>query len=407
MPLLHECALDVIARHRATGDPLDRVAGTVGRARRLGPRERAALGDLVFGWARHRQAGERAIAAALARARGRAPPMRERDLCLLLLAQRAAGAEPDARARARLPDALTALLDLHADGGSFDGVIGLPDWLAARLAAQRQDLPELLAALAQPAPLGLALERSQLAVDDAVAALRALGADAAPSPLVAGAVRVVGRARLAKLPRAIGAALWPMDEGSQVIARTVDARRGERVLDLCAGAGTKTRLLLQTGAHVVAADLGAERLARAPAAAARVVMDGTSGGLRARSFDKVLLDAPCSGTGTLRRAPDLAHRLREQELPALVDAQRRLLTAAIALARPGGLVVYATCSLLHEENEAVVQRALTDTAGLARVPLRSLWGEDVRLDDEGKGELRLLPHLHGCDGFYLAALRAA
>lgn len=402
LPLVVECALDVIARHRAASEPLDRVAAAVAKGRRLGPRERAALGDLVFGWARRRETAEQRIADVVVRRGGRAPPLRERDLCALLLGQRAAGEEPDPRARGALEPALAALLDEPEPG---DALAALPAWLDRRLRAQHDDATALIEALTRPAPIGLAIDGSRASVEDVVAAVRALGARAAASPVVAGAVRVEGRLRLGKLPRALADAVWPMDEGSQAIARALDARAGERVLDLCAGAGTKTRLLLRTGATVVAADVDAARLARAPTGAARVVMDGARSAVRARAVDKVLLDAPCSGTGTLRRAPDLARRLREQDLPALVDLQQRLLAGALSLAKPGGLIVYATCSLLREESEAVVERALSSTPGVARASLSALWGDDVKLDDQGKGELRLLPHLHGTDGFYLAALR--
>lgn len=401
LPLLLECALDAIARQRAAGEPLDRVAAGVGKSHRLGPREREALGNLVFGWARHREGAERRIAEELKRVGGRALPLRERDLCALLMAQAAAGVEVDARARARLPDALANLVDDAALSGPG---ATLPAWLEARLRAERDDATALLEALARPAPVGLAVDARKASVDEAVAALVATGAAARPSPVVAGGIRVDGRVRLARLPTPLAGALWPMDEGSQVIVRALDAKPGERILDLCAGAGTKTRLLLARGATVVAADLGPARLAKAPTEAARVVTDGVRPGLRAGSFDKVLLDAPCSGTGTLRRAPDLAHRLREEQLDLLVQTQKSLLAAALTLTRPGGLVVYATCSLLRDENEAVVAAVLQRSPGVVRVPLSSLWGRDVSLDDEGRGELRLWPDRHGTDGFYVAAL---
>lgn len=401
LPLIIECALDAIARQRAAGEPLDRVAGSVARAHRLGPRERTALGDLVFGWAHQRAAVEERIHAAVARRGGRPPPLRERDLCALLLVQQARGGVPDARARAALDPALALLLDEDTASTSHR----LPGWLEARLRAEHDDADALLAALGQQAPIGLALDPAHASVDDVVSAVRAQGAAAATSPLVPSAVRVSGRLRLARLPRALQDALWPMDEGSQAIAHAVDARPGERVLDLCAGAGIKTRLLLQTGARVVAADVGAERLLRAPRGAARVVTDGTRPGLRARSFDKVLLDAPCSGTGTLRRAPDLAYRVHADDVTRLAEVQGRLLDAAIALTKPGGVVIYATCSLLRAENEAAVEAALARAPGLARTSLAALWRGRVMLDDRGAGELRLLPHRHGTDGFYLAALR--
>jgi 16S rRNA (cytosine967-C5)-methyltransferase len=160
-----------------------------------------------------------------------------------------------------------------------------------------------------------------------------------------------------------------MDDGSQAVAHSVEARAGETVLDLCAGGGGKARILAATGARVVAADVDAGRLTRSlPEGARGVVVDGVAPPFRPASFDRVLVDAPCSGTGTLRRAPDLALRLVEDDLAGLVATQRALLTAALDVVRPGGRVVYATCSLLADENGGVVDAVVAGRRDVRRLP---------------------------------------
>jgi 16S rRNA (cytosine967-C5)-methyltransferase len=402
IPLPMAAALDAIARHRASAEPLERAMNDVARQRRLGPRERRAAGDLLFRWARRREAAERLIEEALTRSGGVKPSRRDRDLCALLVAAAAAGEEIDPRAAGRLDEVLAAVLDdVGARGLAPDPGHALPPWLGEAIArAHPDDASALIAALAVGAPLVLAIDEA-LAAGAAVAeAATALGARAVASPVVEGALRIEGRLSLSALPRPLRDAVWPMDDGSQAVARAVGAAPGELVLDLCAGGGGKTRLLSTTGARVVSADLSLERLRAAPSAL-RVVADGRSPPFRPGSFDRVLVDAPCTGTGTLRRAPDLAQRLRPHDVAGYHELQGALLEAALALVKPGGLVVYATCSLLREENEDVVDRVLSSGAARgAPIP----WGSRVHVDGSA-GRARLLPHRHGTDGFFVAALQ--
>jgi 16S rRNA (cytosine967-C5)-methyltransferase len=404
LPLALEAALDAIARHRATNEPLERAVADVTRARHLGGRERRAVGDLVFGWARRREPVEQLVDDALARAGGVKPSRRDRDLCALLVVQAAGGSEPDARGAQRLDPVLAAVLDdVVARGLSPDKANALPAWLDVALArAVGEQAPALVASLTAPAPLVLAVDPARAAVDDVIAAIEARRAKAARSPVAPGAIRVEGRVSVRALPDEIAAAVWPMDDGSQAVARAVGALAGEAVLDLCAGGGGKTRLLTTTGARVVSADVSLERL-RAARSAWRVVSDGLAPAFRAKSFDRVLVDAPCSGTGTLRRAPDLAQRLDPKDVDGFAAVQRRLLENALDLTKPGGLVVYATCSLLREENDDVVDAVLAARPQVRPAPIP--WGDDVKVDGSS-GRARLLPHIHGTDGFFVATLRA-
>lgn len=402
MPLAIAAALDAIARHRATSEPLERAVNDVVRQRHLGPRERRALGDLVFAWARRRQAAERLVDDALAREGGIKPARRDRDLCALLIAQAAAGLEPDPRATGRLDPLLAGVVaDIVARGLAPDPDQALPAWLGdAMKRAHPADAAELVRALGQPAPLVLAVEPARASLADVTAAVAARGARAVPSPVAPSALRIEGRLSIGALPPEVRDAVWPMDDGSQAVAFAVDARPGDLVLDLCAGGGGKTRLLQTSGARVVSADVSLERL-RASRSPLRVVSDGVAPAFRPGTFDRVLVDAPCSGTGTLRRAPDLAQRLRPEDVPAYHAIQRRLLDAALALVRPGGLVVYATCSVLAEENEDVVDEVLAHAPRARLVPVP--WEARVRVDGSA-GRAHLEPQREGTDGFFVAAL---
>jgi 16S rRNA (cytosine967-C5)-methyltransferase len=385
LPLAFACALDGLARHRAAGEPLDKVVAAIARERHLGPRERRATADLAFSWARHAIAVEKILQTAQKQEGGVAPRRRQLDLAAICLAGVAAGVDVDSRAVAGLPAFLIALVEDSAAAG-VPLPVSLPPWLKKSLEARFS--PEVIAALTRPARPDLAVDRRVMSVTDAAAAHVAAGTTAVASPRCQTAIRITdGGLSLRKLSPALRRAVWPMDEGSQLVADAVGASPGDRVLDLCAGGGGKSRLLASTGAVVVAADIDAGRLHHStPAGVTAIVADGTNSPFRPGSFDRVLVDAPCSGTGTLRRAPDLAMRLDERELPELAARQKALLTAALDLVRPGGRVVYATCSLLDVENDAVVNAVV-----------------NARTDVNRIGESRyLLPP--DSDGFFIAVL---
>lgn len=366
LPLAFACALDGLARHRAAGEPLDKVVAAIARERHLGPRERRATADLAFSWARHAIAVEKILQTAQKQEGGVAPRRRQLDLAAICLAGVAAGVDVDSRAVAGLPAFLIALVEDSAAAG-VPLPVSLPPWLKKSLEARFS--PEVIAALTRPARPDLAVDRRVMSVTDAAAALVAAGTTAVASPRCQTAIRITdGGLALRKLSPALRRAVWPMDEGSQLVADAVGASPGDRVLDLCAGGGGKSRLLASTGAVVIAADIDAGRLHHStPAGVTAIVADGTNSPFRPGSFDRVLVDAPCSGTGTLRRAPDLAMRLDERELPELASRQRALLAAALDLVRPGGRVVYATCSLLDVENDAVVNAVVNARTDVSRV----------------------------------------
>jgi 16S rRNA (cytosine967-C5)-methyltransferase len=205
------------------------------------------------------------------------------------------------------------------------------------------------------------------------------------------------------------------DEASQLVPIVVAAHAGERVLDLCASPGGKATAMaadMEDSGTLVACDVRPRRLAllhetvRASGAAhVQVVQVGTDGPLPfAAAFDRVLVDAPCSGLGTIRRDPDIRWRRREDELAALARAQGTLLSRAAAAVRPGGRLVYATCSSEPEENEHVVDAFLASHPEFTLLDLRTDGNEVVAPFLDPRGMMRTLPFAHGLEAFFAASL---
>ncbi|MCL2524782.1 MAG: RsmB/NOP family class I SAM-dependent RNA methyltransferase [Betaproteobacteria bacterium] len=294
----------------------------------------------------------------------------------------------------------------------------LPDWLYARLEARfgADETAELAAALNQPAPLDLRVNTLKMDREALLAGLAADGIAAKPGVLSPLAVRLAGKPALARHPLFLAGAFEVQDEGSQLLGYLLDPKRGEMVVDFCAGAGGKTLLLgalMRNTGRLYAFDVSDKRLAKLKP---RLARSGLSNVHPARieherdtkikrlagKADRVLVDAPCSGLGTLRRNPDLKWRQSEASVAELAEKQAAILSAAAKLARPGGRVVYATCSLLREENEAVVAAFLAAHPDFALLPAS---GVLARHGIAFEGDmLNLLPHRQPTDGFFASIL---
>jgi len=235
--------------------------------------------------------------------------------------------------------------------------------------------------------------------------------------LPTGSVRVASKGAVSRLPGYDEGDWWVQDAAASIPAQLLGDVKGKRVADLCAAPGGKTAQLANNGARVVAIDRSASRLKRLEQNLARlkleaevVVADTTT--YEAEPFDAILLDAPCSATGTVRRHPDILWQKQPEDLEALVRLQTRLLGRAADLLKPGGVLVYSTCSLEPEEGEAQVADLLAKRTDLVRDPVRREEAGDTTALTE-KGELRTLPfhfthedpRLSGCDGFFAARLR--
>ena len=277
----------------------------------------------------------------------------------------------------------------------------IPDWLLPHLTARfGSHLAAELTALLQPAPLDLRVNLLKATRDQAIAALATESIEATPTPHSPWGLRIPTR-RAVTTGNAFRSGLVEIqDEGSQLIAAITDARPSMRVADYCAGAGGKTLALamtMQNRGSLVACDVSAVRLEASVRRLRRAGVHNVERHLvepgdkwakrRAASFDRVLLDAPCTGTGAWRRNPDARLRLAEHDLVELLHKQREIIDRAAPLVRVGGRLVYATCSLLTEENEAQVTDFLARDARFVQVDA-----------------LTLTPARDGTDGFFAAVL---
>jgi 16S rRNA (cytosine967-C5)-methyltransferase len=296
----------------------------------------------------------------------------------------------------------------------------VPDWLHARLAERFGPALEAeLQALLLPAPLDLRVNLLKASRHAAQAALAAEGLDAQPTPLSPWGLRVPSRRAITSGPAFRSGLVEIQDEGSQIVAALVDARPGQRVCDYCAGAGGKTLALaatMQNKGQITACDTSAARLDNAARRLRRAGVANTERHLlspgdkwakrHAEKFDRVLVDAPCTGTGTWRRNPDARQRLTEADLAELTQRQAAILDAAALLVRKGGCLVYATCALLSEENETQVMHFLARHPGFALMPLARAWVVQGA-PPCGGDFLALTPARHGTDGFFAAVLERA
>ncbi len=271
-----------------------------------------------------------------------------------------------------------------------------------------------------PAPLDLRVNTMLGTRDAAWAALAASGISAEATPYSPIGLRVAGRPALQNHPLFKSGAIEVQDEGSQLVGYLVAPKRTDMVVDFCAGAGGKTLLLgalMRSQGRLYAFDVAPKRLARFKPRLARSGLSNVQPTLiqnerdthvkrLARKIDRVLVDAPCTGFGTLRRNPDLKWRQTAAGIDELTAKQARILAAAATMVKPGGRLVYATCSVLPEENEAIVDAFLAAHPHFAPGNAAAeLARAGVALDTGPT--LKLYPHRHGCDGFFAAVLERA
>lgn len=294
-----------------------------------------------------------------------------------------------------------------------------PDWLVERLlpGLGEEGLVALARALNQPASLDLRVNPAKADRDAVLAQLRAEGLTAEPGAWSPLAIRLKTKPALQKHPLFLSGAIEVQDEGSQLLGWLLAPKRGELVVDFCAGAGGKTLLLgalMRSTGRLYAFDVSDKRLAKLRPRAARAglsnvhpVVIANENDIRVKRLagkaDRVLVDAPCSGLGTLRRNPDLKWRQSPDSVTELTAKQAAILSAAARLVKPGGRLVYATCSLLEEENEAIVAAFLASHPGFASISAQdALARQGIALSCGER--LRLTPGTHDTDGFYATVL---
>jgi 16S rRNA (cytosine967-C5)-methyltransferase len=404
--------------------PADAVANDFFRARRyIGSGDRRWVSDR--GW--HVLRARRRLAWWLTRAGGQVTPRLQVAASLLFDGWALSGVAQSFSGGMYAPSALIAderAVLRRLEGHTLDhpdmpeGVrLEVPDWILPRLQARFGNdlLPEMVA-MAEPPPLDLRVNLLKATREEARAALAAEGIAASPTPISSWGLRIEGR-RPVTVGRAFRSGLVEIqDEGSQLVVALVGARPAMRVVDWCAGAGGKTLVLamvMGNRGHIVACDVSAARLDAAMRRLRRAGVHNVERHLaepgdkwakrRAGTFDRVLVDAPCTGTGAWRRNPDARLRLAEKDLAELLQKQTMILAQAARLLRNGGRLIYATCSTLIDENEAQVEAFLSANPDFRVVPLAQVW--DLPFPAPASGPYMMLtPHRYGTDGFFAAVL---
>ena len=295
----------------------------------------------------------------------------------------------------------------------------MPEWLYEKLVNQfgAEEADVLADSLNKPAPLDLRVNALKADRDDVIAQLAQAPIAAEPTPYSALGLRVLKKPALQNLPLFKEGAIEVQDEGSQVLSQILGAKRGEMVVDFCAGAGGKTLALgaaMRNTGRLYAFDVSEKRLAKLKPRLARSGLSNVHPVQIAHEkdakikrlagkIDRVLVDAPCSGMGTLRRNPDVKWRQPPEAIGEMHQKQVSILDGAARLLKGGGRLVYATCSLLDEENDQVVQEFLASHADFELVPMHKVLAEQ-KIDLEMGDYLKLLPHKHQTDGFFAAVL---
>lgn len=298
----------------------------------------------------------------------------------------------------------------------------LPAWLLECWVAQFGEAQtlQLAEALNQPAPLDLRVNTLKATREQVMAELAEAPIACTPTPFAPLGLRILKKPALQNLPLFKSGAIEVQDEGSQLLAQIVGAKRGELVIDFCAGAGGKTlalgALMRNTG-RLYAFDIAEKRLAKLKPRLARSGLSNVHPVLIAHEkdakikrmagkADRVLVDAPCSGMGTLRRNPDVKWRQHLEDIGELNVKQSAILDSAARLVKAGGRLVYATCSLLEQENEAIISAFLAAHPEFSLTPMSAVL-EEQKIALEMGDYLKLMPHIHQTDGFFAAVLTRA
>lgn len=296
----------------------------------------------------------------------------------------------------------------------------MPAWLWDKLVqgfGETQAL-QLAEALNTPAPLDLRVNTLKGNRDEVIASLAQAPIVAEATPYSAIGLRIKKKPSIQNLPLFKDGTIEVQDEGSQLLAQLLGAKRGEMVADFCAGAGGKTLALgaaMRNTGRLYAFDVSEKRLAKLKPRLARsglsnvhpvVIAHERDAKIKrlAGKLDRVLVDAPCSGLGTLRRNPDVKWRQTPEGIAELNVKQSAILDSAARLVKAGGRLVYATCSVLQEENEGIAQAFLQTHPDFSLLPVSQVLAEQ-KINLEMGDYLKLMPHLHQTDGFFAAVFQ--
>jgi len=417
--LLTEYRLDLVVQTLRTAlkmeHPADAVLRHFFQAERIGSNERSLVADTLFGVLRHRLFLEHACTLddkgqATARRMALAYWVKFGGYNLRELEPLLKAKEAEWLGKAKSINVSELPLSIQAE---------LPEWIVEKLRPQHSDVEilELGRSMQQPAPLDLRVNTLLAGRNEVLQALQAEGMDAQATPWSPMGIRLKYKPALNKHALFLTGKFEVQDEGSQLLGMLLAPKRNDMVVDFCAGAGGKTLMLgalMNSQGRLYAWDVSEKRLTNLKPRLKRSGLSNVQPQLIAHEndakvkrlagkIDRVLVDAPCSGLGTLRRNPDLKFRQSPQSVAELNGKQAAILASAARLLKQGGRLVYATCSVLHEENQAIVQAFLAGHPEFALLPA----GEVLRQQHvalEMGDYLQLSPQLHNTDGFFAAVL---
>ncbi len=374
--------------------------------KKLGSHDRAFVAEAVFGVLRRYRYLSVVVPAA---------NPRTLVIAWLIKARGMSGATLEQFAK---PELINHIRNAKTDDLLLGVAADLPDWVIEKLQASMpdEDILALGRALQQQAPLDVRVNVHKAGRDAVLAQLQAEGLAVEATPYSPWGIRFKDHPAINRHPLFVDGSLEVQDEGSQLLALLLGARRGEMVCDFCAGAGGKTLAIgamMASSGRLYAFDVAEKRLAKMKPRLARSGLSNVMPQLLASEndtrvkrlagkLDRVLVDAPCSGLGTVRRNPDLKFRQKPESVVELTQKQSSILRSAAKLLKPGGRLVYATCSLLPEENEAIVDAFLAG-GGFTLLPVNELLAQN-RIDLDTGAMLKMSPALHGTDGFFAAVL---
>ena len=417
--LLTEYRLDLVVQALRTAlkmeHPADAVLRHFFQAERIGSNERSLVADTLFGVLRHRLFLEHACTLddkgqATARRMALAYWVKFGGYNLRELEPLLKAKEAEWLGKVKSINVNELPLSIQAE---------LPEWIVEKLRPQHSDaeILELGRSMQQPAPLDLRVNTLLAGRNEVLQALQAEGMDAQATPWSPMGIRLKYKPALNKHALFLTGKFEVQDEGSQLLGLLLAPKRNDMVVDFCAGAGGKTLMLgalMNSQGRLYAWDVSEKRLTNLKPRLKRSGLSNVQPQLIAHEndskvkrlagkIDRVLVDAPCSGLGTLRRNPDLKFRQSPQSVAELNGKQAAILASAARLLKQGGRLVYATCSVLHEENQAIVQAFLAEHPDFTLLPA----GEVLRQQHialEMGDYLQLGPQLHNTDGFFAAVL---
>ena len=433
-PRARALALQLAAEARAEwGFATDILAKAFREERQLSSGDRRQVAETVYGLLRWERRLEAIVDELLRGPRGKSEvvsAVARQELKLVVYELRsgipAAALNADARRLAGRDLDLGAATSEEAGLGNRSGLdreaarISFPTWLLERLVAAHgeKEAIALAAAMSTRAPLCVRTNTVKVSREELVARLAEEGVVATPTLLSPVGLTFETRVNAFGLSAFREGLFEVMDEGSQLVAEVTAPPPRGRVADACAGAGGKSlalAALLDNQGRILALDSNGKKLeelrrrARRAGISNLAAREVTGAGLppeaKLEGWDRVLVDAPCSGVGTLRRNPEARWRLSPTAVDAYPPDQLALLVTYAPLVAKGGRLIYATCSVLREENDGVVERFLRERPDFVLMPVKEIWGKQ-RAAEVGDGTfLRLFPHVHDTDGFFAAVLR--